>query len=124
MSVSDNYQEYSIIIITWLLHSAKMSARSGFTTIKYTNNTKRTDFTVAVYAANLYSSVGELSVAYQVLKTQSTITFEHPKSYAVSATYKQGGQTITSGPIPAEPGNKYEIVKANSSDTAVIREGL
>ena len=93
--------------------------------IKFTNKTGKTDFNVLVYTANQYvQGDSSISVAYEVLRTQTTVTFVHPRNFAVSATYHKGGQEITAGPIPAIPGNKYEIVKETELDAAIIREGI
>ena len=80
------------------------------------------DFSVVVYAANQSSNPSGLSVAYQVLKTQTTITFVHPSAYGVSASYKEGTQTVTAGPIPAQPGSKYEIIRNLPSDTVYFHD--
>ncbi len=94
--------------------------------VKFTNGTNKTDFSVIVYTANLYvsnESDTNVSIAYEVLRTQTSVTFIHPASFAVSATYRKGGQSITAGPIPALPGNKYEIIRDSEEDIAIIREG-
>ena len=93
--------------------------------VKFTNKTGRTDLSVIVFATNKYREDrdGEYKlVSYKVLKTKTTSQFVYPVNSAVSASYRDGGQLITAGPIPATPGKKYEIIKKNKSDTAIIRE--
>lgn len=94
--------------------------------IKYTNKTGRTDFSVIVFTTNLYMTgvKSKSLVAYKVLKAQDTVQFVHPNNSAISASYRWEGQLITAGPIPAKNGNQYEIVKEHPDDTAIIREGI
>ena len=91
--------------------------------IKYTNKTGNTNFSVVVFTADIQQA-SDMTVAYRVLQTQNTVQFVHPKSCAVSATYETDGQLITTGPIPAVHGGKYEIVREKKTDTAIIREGM
>ncbi len=93
--------------------------------IKFSNKTGKTDFSVVVFASNEYTQDrdGEYKlVSYKILRTKTTSQFVYPVSSAVSASYQEGGQFITAGPIPATPGKKYEIIKKQKYDTAIIRE--
>ncbi len=92
--------------------------------VKYTNKTGKIDFKVVVYVSNQTKEDHPLSVAYWVLVAQSSAQFVYTKNVTVSATYRKGGQSMTAGPIPALPGNKYQIIKESESDAATIQEGI
>ena len=92
--------------------------------IKYHNQTGDVDFDVMVYTkGHVPGSKHARSLAWKILRGQSTVVFTYTRQMQVGAQYFSNNQSISCGPITAWPGSTWEIIHENSSDTPVLRQG-
>ena len=92
--------------------------------IKYVNNTLNTDFDVMVFTKNYSTRTPKTYyVAWHILRGQSSVSFTYPVNIAVGATYQDKGLSIVAGPFVAQLGSSWTIVQAQTSDTAVLKQG-
>ncbi len=89
--------------------------------IKYINNTKKTDFDVMVFTKNYSTRTPKIYfVAWQILRGQSSVSFNYPGNVEVGVSYQSSGLSVVAGPFPAYLGSTWKIVQPLPTDTAVL----
>lgn len=106
-------------------HLAQMDTLDRNIRIKYVNNTRQTDFQVLVFSKNFSTDnpTGIYFAAWEVLRTQSSVTFEYPIRCEVGVSYEDGGKLVVSGPFHADLGSTWDITQELPTDVAVLSEG-
>lgn len=91
--------------------------------IKYLNKTGDVDFDVMVYTKNYNNRSANIStVAWQILRGQSSVSFKYPVKLAVGAAYMQDGLIVQAGPFSADLGSSWKITQERQTDTAVLSQ--
>ena len=91
--------------------------------ITYINSTGQTDFQVLVFTKNFSVNTPEtFYAAWQVLRAQTSSSFEYPVDIEVGAIYESAGQTIISGPFAASLGSTWGVIQHSPNETAVLSE--
>lgn len=93
--------------------------------ITYYNKTGTVDFDVVVFAQNCSTRArNENCVVWQVLRGETSVSFNYPEVMQVGASYTSEGQKIQCGPFDAVAGTTWEIIQEMPDVTAKLRRGI
>ncbi len=92
--------------------------------IIFLNGTNDPNVVVVVTARNASDPDKDKLVAWKILVTQTSVSFEYPKETDVGAFFTRDEDVITSGPFPAEPGSHWKITQENEKGASTLNKGM